>query len=390
MLQEQKGRFPGADGEVLLHLGAFLATEGRVGEDHVHAVLVLDVGQVLGQGVGMDDVRRLDAVQDHVHDRDHVGEALLFLAVEGAHLQGFKVSRAERGLGGEIVIGFAQEASRAAGTIIDALTDFRLDHLDHGADERAGGVVLAAVTPGVAHALDLLFVQRREFVLFHLGAEAQFIHVVDDVAQGVATADLVLDLAEDFANLVFDGVGAGGALLEAVQVGEELAIDKIHQVITGQRAVVVQLAIRILGGSSAFPAVGFIEDVTVALALQHGLSGLVLFQPIQIFQEQQPGRLLGVIEFGGTAAFFPERVVDVLEGLFKHRWISFILPLVGQFNIAGDNRGRTIQRVISGSDVERGLRPGDPGTVACRVILVGTGYYTRSFFLPACSSRVRK
>jgi hypothetical protein len=27
-------------------------------------------------------------VQDQVHDRDHVGEALLFLAVEGARLQG--------------------------------------------------------------------------------------------------------------------------------------------------------------------------------------------------------------------------------------------------------------------------------------------------------------
>jgi hypothetical protein len=28
--------------------------------------------------------------------------------------------------------------------------------------------------------------------------------------------------------------------------------------------------------------------------------------------------LFGVIEFGGTAGFLPENVVDVLEGLFKH------------------------------------------------------------------------
>ena len=37
--------------------------------------------------VGVDDVRRFDAVQDHVHDRDDVGEGLLFLAVEGALLK---------------------------------------------------------------------------------------------------------------------------------------------------------------------------------------------------------------------------------------------------------------------------------------------------------------
>ena len=35
----------------------------------------------------MEDVGRLDAVQDHVHDRDDVGEGLLFLPVKGALLQ---------------------------------------------------------------------------------------------------------------------------------------------------------------------------------------------------------------------------------------------------------------------------------------------------------------
>jgi hypothetical protein len=37
VLQEQEGRLAGADGEVLLHLLALLAAEGRVGEDHVHS-----------------------------------------------------------------------------------------------------------------------------------------------------------------------------------------------------------------------------------------------------------------------------------------------------------------------------------------------------------------
>ncbi len=45
---------------------------------------------------------------------------------------------------------------------------------------------------------------------------------------------------------------------------------------------------------------------------------LVQLKIVEVFQEQQPGRLLGVIEFGGTPGFFPKDVVDVFEGLFEH------------------------------------------------------------------------
>ncbi len=94
MLEEQERRLAGADGEVLLHLLAFLAAERRIGQHHVDAVLFLNVGEVLGQRVGVDDIRRVDAVQDHVHDRDDVGERLLLLAVEGALLKRFLRPRA--------------------------------------------------------------------------------------------------------------------------------------------------------------------------------------------------------------------------------------------------------------------------------------------------------
>ena len=60
--------------EVLLDFLALLAAEGRIGEDHVHAVLVLDVGKLFGQSVGKGDVGRLDAVQNQVHDRDDVSQ----------------------------------------------------------------------------------------------------------------------------------------------------------------------------------------------------------------------------------------------------------------------------------------------------------------------------
>lgn len=39
----------------------------------------------------MNDVERLNAMQDHAHDGDDVGEGLLLLAVEGALLQSSQV-----------------------------------------------------------------------------------------------------------------------------------------------------------------------------------------------------------------------------------------------------------------------------------------------------------
>jgi len=40
----------------------------------------------------MDDVGASDAMQDHVHDCDDVGQRLLLLAVEGVLLQGLDVA----------------------------------------------------------------------------------------------------------------------------------------------------------------------------------------------------------------------------------------------------------------------------------------------------------
>ena len=74
VLQKQERRLAGANRKILLHFLAFLATEGRIDQHHVEAVLFLDVGQILGQRIGMHDVRRFDAMQDHVHDPDDVGK----------------------------------------------------------------------------------------------------------------------------------------------------------------------------------------------------------------------------------------------------------------------------------------------------------------------------
>ena len=285
VLEEEERGLAGADGEVLLHFLALFAAEGRVGDDDVEAILFLHVGEVLGEGVRVNDIGRLDAVQDHIHDRDHVGEGLLFLPVESALLQGAVLGGGALGvLGAEEIEGFAKEAGRTDGGIADRLPELRRSDSNDGANERAWSVILAAVTSRVAHVFDLGLVEMREFVLLGLGGKAEFVDVVDDLTKVVAALDAVLYLAEDFANFVFDGIRLIARLgLEAVEIGKELLVDEVEKVIAAGRGVVVNLAVLAFRRSPRFPAVGLVEDVGIALALQCGLGGLVVLKSIEVF-----------------------------------------------------------------------------------------------------------
>ncbi len=98
-----------------------------------------------------------------------------------------------------------------------------------------------------------------ELVLFGLRAEAQFVDVVDDLAEVVAALDFVFDLAENLADFVFDGVRAAGSLLEAVEIGKELAADEVAKVIAGFCPVVVNLAVFRFGRGPFVPTVGLVE-----------------------------------------------------------------------------------------------------------------------------------
>jgi hypothetical protein len=163
----------------------------------------------------------------------------------------------------------------------------------------------------------------RELVLLGLGGKAQSVDVVDGLAQVVAALDAVLYLTEDLADLVLDGVRSGGLLLEALQVGEELAVDELDQVIAGEGGVVVDPAVLAPGDARRgprLPAVWLVEDVGVLLAGEGGLGGLVVFEGVEVLQEEQPGGLLGVIEFAGAAGVLPE---DVVDAIVRCKWPIF-------------------------------------------------------------------
>src|SRR3546814_561632 len=190
---------------------------------------------------------------------------LLLLGEEGAALERLVVGSAPR-LRLHVLVGLAQEAGRAAGAVIDPLADPRLHHPDHGADERARRVVLAAVAPGIAHVADLRLVEMRELVLLDLRAEAQAVDQLQRVAQGIAGEESRADLGEDLADLVLDRVGTGGGALERLEVGPEGTVHIGDEVVAGQRRVVVEGPVGLAWGGPGGPAVAGVEDRAVGAA----------------------------------------------------------------------------------------------------------------------------
>ena len=213
---------------------------------------------------------------------------------------------------------FTEEPGGPAGAVVDALAEFRLRHADHGADERARRVVFATIAAGVAHILDAALVEVGEFVLFLLGPEPEFVDEVERVAHRIAGGELVGDLSENLADLVFDGVGRLGAGLKPFQVGEQLTIDELDEIRPRERGVVIVGAVGLLRRGPCGPAMRLIENELVGVADKLGLLSLLALQVVEVFEEQEPGGLLGVVEFRRAPGLFPKHVIEILESLFKH------------------------------------------------------------------------
>ena len=112
--------------------------------------------------------------------------------------------------------------------------------------------------------------------------------MIDDLAQVVSALNAVFNLAEDFTDLVFDGVGTSGLVFEAFQMRKEFVVYERDQVIARLRFVVIDLAVFTFGRGPTFPAVLLGKNVFVLLARKLGFGGLVGFKSVQIFQEQKP------------------------------------------------------------------------------------------------------
>ena len=82
MLQKEKSRFAGFDVEVLLHFFSFLSAKWWIGKNYMVTVFFLNISNILCQRIGMNDIRGLNAVQNHVHHTNDVSQILFLLSVK--------------------------------------------------------------------------------------------------------------------------------------------------------------------------------------------------------------------------------------------------------------------------------------------------------------------
>jgi hypothetical protein len=229
-------------GKVALDALLLLAAEGRVGEDHVHPVLLPDLGELVAQRIARVDLGRVQPVQQQVHLRKQVRQRLGLAAGQRTGLEQLAVGDG-LDLGGEVVERLDQEAAGAAGGVEHGLARTRVAHFHHEAHHRPRGVELAGVAGGVAHLPRHGLVERAEGVQLVARGEVDAVDLVDHVAQQVAAAHAIVHAAEDGRDHVAAVVAVGAG--EPAQVGEQprppgtvgagafLGVDEGQQLVAG-------------------------------------------------------------------------------------------------------------------------------------------------------------
>jgi len=90
-----------------------------------------------------------------------------------------------------------------------------------------------------------------------LGPEPKFINGINNLTQTVAALNLVFDFSKNLAYFVLNGVRPRGLLREPVEIGKELLIHEIPEVIAGESPVMVEFTIRAFSISSSLSLSAF-------------------------------------------------------------------------------------------------------------------------------------
>jgi len=79
------------------------------------------------------------------------------------------------------------------------------------------------------------------FMLLRRSPEPELINQVDHFPHIIAALDLVLQFAENFPNFILNRIRVFGIGLELTQIGKELAVHEISQIIPGKGFMVIWL-----------------------------------------------------------------------------------------------------------------------------------------------------
>ncbi len=136
VLEEEESGLTCLDREILLYLRANLPSEWRICEDDVVPVFLIDVVDIVSEGIGMADIRSFDSMEDHIHRRDDIGKGLDLSPIEGLFLEDIIISgRSIWIFLHEIAECFTEESRRSTRTIIDRLSYLWIEDLYDRTDE---------------------------------------------------------------------------------------------------------------------------------------------------------------------------------------------------------------------------------------------------------------
>src|SRR6185503_1956736 len=133
-LQEQQGRFGGlvVVWEVALDTFLLFAAEGRVGKDHIDALLLADLRKLEAKRVTRVDLRRVEPVQQQVHLAKKIRKRFRLAAGDGRRLKALAV-RDRLDLLLKVIEGLHEEAAGAARGIEHGFAKTRIGHFHHEA-----------------------------------------------------------------------------------------------------------------------------------------------------------------------------------------------------------------------------------------------------------------
>ena len=285
-------------GEMILDLRLLAAAVGRVHKDHVELIVLGVVQHVLQQGVVVIDPGHVQAVEQHVGDAKHVGELLLFDAVDGIAVG--RLVRRALDLLPQLLEPAGDEAAGAAGEVRHALADPGPDALGHEVRDGAGGVEFARGTGALQFLQDGLVYLAEGVALLVVG-EVQLVDDVDDLAQEDAVLHVVVGVGEGgLDDGLLDGrVGVHGQVL---QRGEQGVVDEIQQSFAGHT-----LAGLVVGPVAPAAAVRKDGNIVVLVDLPILLLGIVYLE------KQHPGDLLDALGVAVDARVVAHNVPQALD-----------------------------------------------------------------------------
>ena len=205
-------------GEIALDALLLLAAEGRVGEDHVHAVALADVGELVAERVAGINLRRVESVQHQIHLAEQIRQRFRFAAEEGFFLQDLAVGHGLH-LFRQMIVGFDDESAGATGGVEHGFAKARVGDDNHEADDGTRRVELAGVARRIAHLAEHGFVERAQRVQLVAGGEMDAGNLVDDIAQEVTALHAVVHALEHGGNHVPPIIAVGTG--ERAQVTEQ-------------------------------------------------------------------------------------------------------------------------------------------------------------------------